>query len=149
MRLKNRCHLAILILVSVVSSKALFAAPSITSLSPASGAVGTSVTITGAYFGATQGTSAVTFNNTPATTITSWGATSIVAMVPTEATTGGVVVTVGGVASNSVNFTVATGSFTLTGSLATARMFHTATLLNRRYGARRGRCGRLYIRYPS
>lgn len=130
MRLKNKCHLAVLLLVSVVSSEALFAAPSITSLSPASGAVGTSVTITGANFGTTQGTSAVTFNSTPATTITSWSTTSIVVTAPTGATTGGVVVTVGGVASNSVNFTVAMTGFALTGSLATARMFHTATLLN-------------------
>jgi hypothetical protein len=130
MRLKNKCYLAVLLLVSVVSSKALFAAPSITSLSPTSGAVGTSVTITGTNFGTTQGTSAVTFNGTTATAIASWAATSIVATVPTGATTGGVVVTVGGVASNSVNFTVATASFALTGNLATARMFHTATLLN-------------------
>src|SRR6266699_2026123 len=53
-------------------------APSITSLTPASGAVGTSVTIAGANFGATQGTSTVTFNGTAATP-TSWSATSIVA----------------------------------------------------------------------
>ena len=88
------------------------------------------MTITGTNFGTTQGTSAVTFNGTPATTVTSWSATSIVATVPPGATTGSVVVTVGGVASNSVNFTVATTGFALTGSLATARMFHTATLLN-------------------
>jgi hypothetical protein len=88
------------------------------------------VTITGANFGTTQGTSTVTFNGTAATTITSWGATSIVAAVPTGAATGYVLVTVGGVVSNSVNFTVATANFTLTGSLATARMFHTATLLD-------------------
>ena len=81
-------------------------APSITSLSPTSGAVGTSVTITGTSFGATQGTSTVTFNGTAATT-TSWSATSIVAPVPSGATTGNVVVTVGGQASNGVSFTVA------------------------------------------
>jgi hypothetical protein len=81
------------------------AVPSITSLSPSSGPVGTSVTITGANFGATQGTSTVKFNGTSATP-TSWSATSIVATVPTGATTGSVVVTVGGVASNGVGFTV-------------------------------------------
>ena len=60
-------------------------------------AVGASVTITGANFGSTQGTSTVTFNGTAATTITSWSATSIVATVPTGATTGNVVVNASGV----------------------------------------------------
>jgi len=80
-------------------------APSITSLNPLSGVIGTSVTITGANFGATQGTGAVAFNGVAATA-TSWGATSITAAVPSGATTGNVVVTVGGVASNGVSFTV-------------------------------------------
>ncbi|HEV2387694.1 MAG TPA: IPT/TIG domain-containing protein [Candidatus Acidoferrales bacterium] len=79
--------------------------PSISSLSPASGSPGTSVTIAGSAFGATQGTSSVTFNGAPATT-TSWSNTSIVASVPTNATTGNVVVTVSGAASNGVSFTV-------------------------------------------
>jgi hypothetical protein len=83
-----------------------FAAPSITSLSPTTGAVGASVTITGTNFGSTQGSSTVKFNTTTATTINSWGATSIVALVPTGATTGNVVVTVSGVASNGKSFTV-------------------------------------------
>ena len=52
-------------------------APAITSLNPNSGPVGTAVTITGTNFGATQGSSAVTFNGT-VTTATSWSATSIV-----------------------------------------------------------------------
>src|SRR5437879_6874623 len=77
-------------------------APAITSLNPTTGPVGTGVTITGTNFG-TTGT--VTFNGTTAST-TSWSATSIVASVPSGATTGNVVVTVGGVASNGVNFTV-------------------------------------------
>ena len=81
------------------------AAPSITSLSQTSGPVGTSVTIAGTNFGATQGTSTVTFNGT-AGTPTSWSATSIMVPVPSGATTGNVVVTVGGVASNGVSFTV-------------------------------------------
>src|SRR5208282_5049533 len=41
-------------------------------------------------------------------TVTSWSATSLVTSVPAGATTGNVVVTVGGVASNSVSFTVTT-----------------------------------------
>ena len=80
--------------------------PSITSLTPASGAVGAPVTIAGANFGATQGTSTVTFNGVAAT-VNSWSAGSIVAVVPTGAATGNVVVAVGGVASNAVSFTVA------------------------------------------
>ena len=84
-------------------------APNISSLNPTSGAVGTSVTISGSNFGPTQGSSTVTFNGTAATP-TSWSAASIVAPVPTGATTGNVVVTVGGVASNAVLFTVSSGA---------------------------------------
>jgi hypothetical protein len=98
-------------------------APTITMLNPTSGPVGTSVTITGTNFGATQGSSTVKFNGTSATptSAANWGATSIVVPVPTGATTGNVVVTVGGLASNGVLFTVTTntGSFTMTGSAAT------------------------------
>jgi len=80
--------------------------PSITSLSPNSGPVGTSVTITGTNFGSTQGTSTVTFNGVTATP-TSWSATSIVAPVPSGATTGSVVVTVSGVSTTGTHtFTV-------------------------------------------
>ncbi len=92
----------------VASSGASFTvlvAPTISILSPASGAVGTSVTITGTNFGATQGASTVTFNGTTAT-VSSWTATNIVAAVPAGATTGSVVVTVSGVASSGSNFTV-------------------------------------------
>src|SRR5436309_8895060 len=78
---------------------------SITSLNPTSGVLGTSVTITGANFGASQGTSTVTFNGIGATP-TSWSATSIVVPVPSGATTGNVVVTVGGIASERVSIPV-------------------------------------------
>ncbi len=81
--------------------------PTVTNLSPASGPVGTSVTIAGTNFGTSQGT--VTFNGTTAP-LTSWNATSIVANVPAGATTGPVLVTVNGVASNPTTFTVQTGS---------------------------------------
>src|SRR6266700_701896 len=88
------------------------ASPTITSLSPTSGAVGASVTITGTNFGSTQGTSTVKFNRTAATP-TSWSATSIVVPVPAGATTGNVVVHASGVDSNGVTFTVlATPSIT-------------------------------------
>ncbi len=81
------------------------ATPTITLLNPTSGIAGTSVTITGTNFGATRGTSTVTFNGTAAAP-TSWSATSVVVPVPASATTGNVVVTVGGQASNAVPFTV-------------------------------------------
>jgi len=79
--------------------------PSITSLSPTSGQVAQSVTVTGTNFGSTQGTSTVTFNGTKGTP-TSWAAAKIVVPVPTGATSGPVVVTVSGVPSNGVTFTV-------------------------------------------
>ena len=79
--------------------------PTIISLTPTTGAVGSSVVIAGTNFGATKSTSTVTFNGTSAST-TAWSATSITATVPTGATTGPVVVTVNGLASNSANFTV-------------------------------------------
>src|SRR5207237_1277538 len=85
-------------------------APTITSLNPTSGPVGTGVTITGTNFG-TTGT--VTFNGTTAST-TSWSATSIVASVPGGATTGNVMVTVGGIASNGANFTVTSSAPAIT-----------------------------------
>ena len=91
--------------IAVKVSNTANAPPSINSVNPASGVVGTSVTIAGANFGATQGTSTVKFNGVAATP-TSWSTTSIIAPVPAGATTGNVVVTVGGVASNGVSFTV-------------------------------------------
>src|SRR5207253_1628285 len=97
-------------------------APAITSLNPTTGPVGTAVTITGTNFG-TTGT--VTFNGTTATT-TSWSATSIVASVPSGATTGNVVVTVGGVASNGVNFTVTSSAAAITSLNHTTREAGTA-----------------------
>src|SRR5204862_8210868 len=86
------------------------AAPTITSLSVTSGPVGTSVTITGTNFGATQGSSTVKFNGTTAT-VSTWGATSITVTVPSAATTGNVVVTVSHVASTgkSISVTAANG----------------------------------------
>src|SRR5204862_7820940 len=70
-------------------------APSLTSLMPPSGAVGTAVTIAGTNFGATQGGSTVTFNGTAATP-TSWSATSGGAHVSPPATTRNLVATAGG-----------------------------------------------------
>lgn len=79
--------------------------PAINNLAPPSGPIGTPVTINGSNFGATQGTSTVKFNGVTAT-VTNWSNTSITATVPATASTGPVVVTVSGVASNGVTFTV-------------------------------------------
>src|ERR1700687_2321719 len=104
--MRPKWQIVALLSVCAFSFRAALAAPSITSLSPSSGAVSASVTITGTNFGSSPGGSTVKFNTTTATTITSWTATTIVAKVPTGATTGNVVVTVSGVASNGKPFTV-------------------------------------------
>src|SRR5262249_51284744 len=80
--------------------------PSISSLSPNSGPIGSSLIVVGSNFGATQGNGGVTFNGVPAG-VSSWSNTSITAIVPIGATTGNVVVTAaGGVSSNGVSFTI-------------------------------------------
>ena len=111
--------------------------PSITNLNPASGAVGTPVTITGTNFGSTQGTSTVTFNGTTATP-TSWNATTITVPVPTGATTGNVIVTVGGGASNPVGFTV-TPTLSITSLSPSSGMVGTfVTITGTLFGATQG-----------
>ena len=80
--------------------------PVITSVSPGSGTAGQSVIINGTNFGATRGSNSVTFNGLAASAISSWTDTSITASVPAAATSGPVVVTVAGLVSNGVAFTV-------------------------------------------
>jgi len=112
--------------------------PSINTLTPNSGTVGTSVTIAGANFGATQGTSTVTFNGI-ATTPTSWSTTSIAAPVPNGATTGNVIVTVSGVASNGVSFTVTSPGPSLTSlGLTQGPVGATVTIVGANFGATQG-----------
>jgi hypothetical protein len=96
--------------------------PSISSLSPAFGPTGTQVTITGANFGTTQGTSVVTFNGAAANVAT-WTETSLLVTVPGAATTGPVTVAVNGVASNGASFTLVSS-----GSQPTAPGFLSATV---------------------
>jgi hypothetical protein len=79
--------------------------PAISSLSISAGPMGTAVTITGVNFGATRGSSTVTFNGTAAQPAT-WSTTSVSVTVPRGAKTGNVVVTVGAQISNGVAFTV-------------------------------------------
>ncbi len=68
--------------------------PFVSGVSPDLGGFGTSVTISGSNFGATQGTSAVRFNGVQAASVTSWSATQIIATVPSMAASGPVPVTV-------------------------------------------------------
>jgi hypothetical protein len=79
--------------------------PSIISVIPESAAVGATVTVVGACFGATQGSSAVSIGGTAAT-ITTWKNSSLVISVPAGATSGDVLVTVNGIDSNPATFTV-------------------------------------------
>src|SRR5207249_1333254 len=112
--------------------------PNITSLNPTSGVVGTSVIIAGANFGATQGTSTVKFNGTTATP-TAWSATSITAPVPNGATTGNVIVTASGVASNGLLFTVTSPGPSLTSlGLTQGPAGATVTITGANFGATQG-----------
>jgi hypothetical protein len=103
-------------------------APAVASLTPASGAIGSAVTIAGTGFGATQGASTISFGNTAAVTAskraakakpaqaiaggtdagqaTSYSDTSITINVPAGAVTGNVIVTTAAGASNGSMFTV-------------------------------------------
>ena len=98
-------RLLVIVGILLASCVAAFATPSVTNLSPNSGAVGASVTITGTNFGSTQADSTVAFNGTAATP-TEWDPTSIVVTVPTGTTTGNVVVMVDGVTSNGMLMTI-------------------------------------------
>jgi len=107
--------------------------PNITSLSPNNGGVNTAVTVNGTNFGAVQNSSTVKFNGVVATVIT-WSATAIVVSVPTLATTGPVTVTVTGLVSNSVTFTITNPSNGGTGApigmlLIPCQQFNTQVVL--------------------
>jgi hypothetical protein len=101
--------------------------PTITSFSPTSGPVGTSVQITGTgLFGA----STVTFNTTNATTFTVDSNTQITATVPAGATTGAIKVTTpGGTATSATNFTVTGGAFAITSFNPTSGVIGTSVVI--------------------
>ena len=88
-----------------VGSAPAGAAPSITVLSPNFGPPGNVVSIEGTNFGLVSDNATVMFNGVQASPA-SWSATSITVAVPSGATTGNLVVTVDGVASNGMLFTV-------------------------------------------
>jgi YD repeat-containing protein len=81
-------------------------APVITSIAPSTGHISDPVVITGSNFMPTQGTSAVTFYNGIQGSPTNWSDTSITVPIPSDASTGNVVVTVSGQPSNGYGITV-------------------------------------------
>jgi gliding motility-associated-like protein len=86
--------------------------PAITSVTPSSGNIGSSVTITGTNFSTTPANNLVRFNGVAAT-VTASSATSITTSVPVGATTGKIQVTVGcNTAISIIDFTI--GSITIT-----------------------------------
>jgi hypothetical protein len=91
--------------LTAASQFGVISMPLVTSVSPDSGLAGVLVTIIGSNFGISPGT--VTFNGRPGTP-TSWSPGSIKVPVPTGASTGNIVVTVGGMSSAGTSFTVPT-----------------------------------------
>jgi len=86
-------------------SKTTNCGPVIETLTPAAGHIGEMVSIRGRGFNFVQGPSSVTFNGVSATP-TAWAPGLIQVTVPGGATTGPVVVTVNGVASNAKTYSV-------------------------------------------
>jgi hypothetical protein len=90
------------------SSTSFMVTPTVTSFSPSSGPVGTSVTINGTNF---TGVTSVQFNGTAATSYIVNSTVKITATVPTGATTGQISVsTGGGTGTSSTSFTVTSAS---------------------------------------
>jgi len=122
----------------VSSAGALFTVtgPVVTSIQPSAGVAGDHVVISGTDFGAQQGSSTVTLNGL-APLITSWSPTQIQAVVPRGISTGPVIVTVYGIASNTdVIFSLAPRITTLTPSLGSAGASVVISGLN--FGATQG-----------
>ena len=89
---------------TATSSATFFVVPSISSFSPTSGPVGTSVTIHGNSF---TGATKVSFGGVPATSYQVINDTQVDALVPSGAVTGRIsVTTAGGTGSSSISFTV-------------------------------------------
>ncbi len=81
--------------------------PQISGVTPPRGVRGSTVTISGANFGASKVSSSyVTFNGVKATEYSYWSSTTVKAKVPSSASTGQLLVTNSGGTSNSVHFEV-------------------------------------------
>ena len=91
------------------------AAPQISSVNPTQGTPGTAITLTGSGFAATAAQNVVMFGNTAAQ-VTAATPTQILTLVPAGLRAGSVpiTVTVAGVASNTVSFTVLATTLTIT-----------------------------------
>ncbi len=105
MRTQTRSLIAALLFSLACAGRTPAQAPTVTSISPNSGAVGSSVAITGTNFGSAQGSSTIKLNGTTAL-VANWSNTSIVAVVPANATSGLFSVTVNGQTANSSSFSV-------------------------------------------
>lgn len=94
--------------ISVFRNNPSITLPTITGLTPSSGYIGATVTITGTNLSTIAANNIVKFNGTPAVVISST-ATSITTTVPTGATTGKITVTIGcNTATSVADFTVGT-----------------------------------------
>ena len=112
-------------------------APTITGLSPTVGPVNTLISISGANFGSSVGTSTITLNGVAAPII-AWTPTLIGVRVPSGAATGPVVITVGGVPSNSVAFTVAAAPVVTSATPASGAAGRQVTVTGTGFGSTRG-----------
>ncbi|HEY5532973.1 MAG TPA: C25 family cysteine peptidase [Candidatus Anoxymicrobiaceae bacterium] len=92
--------------LAVSNSTPTVVPPSITAITPARGSAGTTVTIKGADFGNSRGSSVVSFNGVNATEYESWSETQIVCKVPRGASTGSVEIKTTNGASNEKDFVV-------------------------------------------
>ena len=93
--------------------------PTISSFTPSSGIVGTSVTISGTNFSSTLSSNTVKFNGTTAA-LSSGNTTQLIATVPSSASTGKITVTVGAnTATSASDFTITTPPSTTTWDLVT------------------------------
>lgn len=84
--------------------------PFISAINPVSAEIGAEITLTGTSFGATRGTSVVSFTGADVSEYKSWVDTEIKVKVPVGATTGKLSVTVNNQKSNEFDFTVSTTS---------------------------------------
>ena len=100
---------AFVINLYLTSAPAFAQTPTVTSISPTSGNVGTTVTITGTNFDATPANNTVFFGATQAT-VTAASSTSLTVTVPTGATFGPIQVTVSNLTAESDTFFLPTFS---------------------------------------
>lgn len=114
MNTRATCLLGCLLLLVAISGCSFLTPPPSVTVVPSAGVANSAVTIVGAGFGDSQGTSSVTLDGEPAT-VYSWSNTSITARVPLIPTPGGasqtteVAVTVGGRKAGVGSFVVVRG----------------------------------------